>query len=103
MMHYRMDQMYEAERAKTAAEIRRADDEIGRLMKSLLSQWHAAGTDISMMLAVLGGKAVADAMREWAAKRALRRSKSLAELQARPARHRRWQLRVRARPRSSDE
>ena len=39
MMPYQSYQLYQAERVKTAAEIRRADEQIGQLAQSLSSLW----------------------------------------------------------------
>jgi len=42
MMPYQVYQLYQAERTKTAAEIRRADEQLGELSRTLSSAWHHA-------------------------------------------------------------
>ena len=42
MMPYQVDQLYQAERTKTAAEIRRADEQLGELSRAMSSAWHRA-------------------------------------------------------------
>jgi hypothetical protein len=43
MMPYQVYQLYQAERTKTAAEIRRADEQLGELSQAFSSAWqHAA-------------------------------------------------------------
>ena len=40
MMPYQVFQLYQVERTKTTAEIRRADDRLGELSYALSSVWH---------------------------------------------------------------
>jgi hypothetical protein len=42
MMPYQVYQLYQAERTKTAAEIRRADEQLGELSRALSSAWQHA-------------------------------------------------------------
>jgi hypothetical protein len=42
MMPYQVYQLYQAERTKTAAEIRRADEQLGELSRAMSSAWHHA-------------------------------------------------------------
>jgi hypothetical protein len=42
MMPYQVYQLYQAERTKTAAEIRRADERLGELSRALSSVWRHA-------------------------------------------------------------
>lgn len=42
MMPYQSDQVYQAERTKTAAEIRRADEQLGHMAESLSWLWQHA-------------------------------------------------------------
>jgi hypothetical protein len=54
MMPYQVFQLYQAERTKTAAEIRRADDQLGELSRALSSAWHRATRPKAVLRALLG-------------------------------------------------
>jgi hypothetical protein len=53
MLPYQVYQLYEAERAKTAAEIRRADEQLGKLSRALSSAWHPAARPKAVLRAPL--------------------------------------------------
>jgi hypothetical protein len=53
MMPYSSYQLYQAERAKTAAEIRRADRQLGEISRTLSSAWHHVSRPTYALLAVL--------------------------------------------------
>jgi hypothetical protein len=57
MMPYQVYQLYQAERTKTAAEIRRADEQAGELSRALSSAWHAATRPIAALRALPGAVA----------------------------------------------
>jgi hypothetical protein len=59
MMPYQVYQLYQAERTKTAAEIRRADEKLGELSRALSSAWHHATRPIVMLRALVRAVAVA--------------------------------------------
>ena len=59
MMPYQVYQLYQAERTKTAAEIRRADEKLGELSRALSSAWHHATRPIVVLRALAGAVAVA--------------------------------------------
>jgi hypothetical protein len=54
MMPYQVFQLYQAERTKTAAEIRRADDRLGELSQALSSAWHHATRPTAVLRALAG-------------------------------------------------
>ena len=49
MMPYQSYQVYQAERPKTAAEIRRADEQLGRMGESVSRLWQHAIRPIAML------------------------------------------------------
>jgi hypothetical protein len=49
MMPYQSYQSYQAERTKTAAEIRRADDQLGHMAKDLSWLWQRATRPIALL------------------------------------------------------
>jgi hypothetical protein len=49
MMPYQVFQLYEAERTKTAAEIRRADQQRGELSRALSSTWRDAARSAAVL------------------------------------------------------
>lgn len=57
MMPYQVYQLYQAERTKTAAEIRRADDQLGELSRALSSAWRHASRPKAVLRARLGAVA----------------------------------------------
>lgn len=57
MMPYQVYQLYQAERTKTAAEIRRADDQLGELSRALSSAWRHATRPKAVLRALLGAVA----------------------------------------------
>ncbi len=57
MMPNQVYQLYQAERAKTAAEIRRADDQLGELSRALSSAWRHASGPKAMLRALVGAVA----------------------------------------------
>jgi len=59
MMPYQAYQLYQAERPKTAAEIRRADEKLGELSRALSSAWHHATRPMVMLRALAGAVVVA--------------------------------------------
>ena len=58
MMPYGAYQLYQAERAKTAAEIRQADERLGELSRALSSAWQHASRPASVLRALRGAVAV---------------------------------------------
>ena len=58
MMPYQVYQLYQAERTKTAAEIRRADEQLGKLSRALSSAWQHATRPKAVLPALRGGIAV---------------------------------------------
>ena len=58
MMPYQFYQLYQAERTKFAAEIRRADELRGQLSRALSSAWHHATRPEAVLRAPLGAVAV---------------------------------------------
>ena len=50
MMPYQSYQVYQAERTKTAAEIRRADDQLGHLAENTSRLWRHATRPIALLL-----------------------------------------------------
>jgi hypothetical protein len=58
MMPYQVYQLYQAERAKTAAEIRRADEQLGELSRAFSSAWHHATRPKAVLPALRGAFAV---------------------------------------------
>jgi hypothetical protein len=57
MMPYQVYQLFQAERTKTAAEIRRADEQLGELSQALSSAWHHATRPITVLRALRGASA----------------------------------------------
>jgi len=57
MMPYQSYQLYQAERPKTAAEIRRADAQLGERSRALSSAWGHVGRPAAALRAVLGAVA----------------------------------------------
>jgi len=49
MMPYQSYQLYQAEQAKTAAEIRRADDQLGRMAENVSWLWQHAIRPIALL------------------------------------------------------
>ena len=49
MMPYQSYQLYQAERPKTAAEIRRADDQLGRMAESVSRLWLQATRPVTLL------------------------------------------------------
>jgi len=49
MMPYQSYQLYQAERAKTVAEIRRADDQLGRMAENVSWLWQHAIRPIALL------------------------------------------------------
>src|SRR5215472_13791386 len=58
MMPYQAYQLHQAERAKTAAEIRRADEQLGELSRALSSAWQHATRPKAVLRALRGALAV---------------------------------------------
>jgi hypothetical protein len=56
-MPYQVYQLYQAERTKTAAEIRRADAQLGELSRALSSAWHHATRPKGVLRALLSAVA----------------------------------------------
>jgi hypothetical protein len=54
MMPYSAYQLYQAERTKTVAEMRRADEQLGEISRALSSAWHHASRPTGALLALLG-------------------------------------------------
>jgi hypothetical protein len=48
MMPYQSYQIYQAERTKTYAEIRRADEQLGHLAESVSRLWHHATRPVAL-------------------------------------------------------
>lgn len=57
MMPYQAYQLYQAERAKTAAEIRHADAQLGELSRALSAAWRHASRPTAVLRALLGAAA----------------------------------------------
>jgi hypothetical protein len=57
MMPYQVYQLYQAERAKTAAEIRRADEQLGELSRAFSSAWQHATRPRAVLRALVGAVA----------------------------------------------
>ena len=57
MMPYQVFQLYQVERTKTTAEIRRADDRLGELSYALSSVWHHATRPRAVLRELLGAVA----------------------------------------------
>jgi len=57
MMPYQVYQLYQAERTKTAAEIRRTDDQLGELSRALSSVWRHATRPKDVLPGLLGAVA----------------------------------------------
>jgi hypothetical protein len=49
MMPYQSYQLYQAERPKTAAEIRRADEQLGRMAESVSRLWQHATRPVALL------------------------------------------------------
>ena len=49
MMPYQSYQLYQAERPKTAAEIRRADEQLGHMAGSVLRLWQHATRPVALL------------------------------------------------------
>jgi hypothetical protein len=58
MMPYQVYQQFQAERTKTAAEIRRADKQLGELSRGLSSAWRHATRPKAVLSALRGAFAV---------------------------------------------
>jgi hypothetical protein len=54
MMPYGTYQLYQAERTKSAAEMRRADQQLGELSRTLSSAWYLAARPAGALLALAG-------------------------------------------------
>jgi hypothetical protein len=54
MMPYGSYQLYQAERTKSAAEIRRADEQLGEMSRALSSAWHHVSRPTGVLFALLG-------------------------------------------------
>jgi len=54
MVPYQVYQLYQAERAKTAAEIRRADEQLGELSRAFSSAWQHAARPRAVLRALTG-------------------------------------------------
>jgi hypothetical protein len=59
MMPYQGYQLYQAERTKTSAEIRRADEQLGELSRALSSAWLHATLPKAALRALMGAFAAA--------------------------------------------
>jgi hypothetical protein len=57
MMPYQVYQLYQAERTKTAAEIRRADEQLGKLSRAFSSAWQHAPRPKAALRALAGAVA----------------------------------------------
>jgi hypothetical protein len=57
MMPYQVYQLYQAERTKTAAEIRRADEQLGELSRAFSSTWQHATRPRAVLRALAGAVA----------------------------------------------
>lgn len=57
MMPYQVYQLYQAERTKTAAEIRRADEQLGELSRAFSSAWQHATRPQAVLRALAGAVA----------------------------------------------
>jgi hypothetical protein len=57
MMPYQVYQLYQAERTKTAAEIRRADEQLGKLSRAFSSAWQHATRPQAALRALAGAVA----------------------------------------------
>jgi hypothetical protein len=64
MMPYQVHQLYQAERTKTAAEIRRADEQLGKLGQAFSSAWQHAIRPQAMLGALAGAVAGSTAEHE---------------------------------------
>jgi len=49
MMPYQSYQLYQAERPKTAAEIRRADEQLGRMAENVSRLWQHAARPVALL------------------------------------------------------
>jgi hypothetical protein len=54
MTPYGAYQLYQAERPKSAAEVRRADEQLGEISRTLSAAWHHASRPAGALLALLG-------------------------------------------------
>jgi len=54
MMPYSSYQLYQAERTKSAEEIRRADKQLGEMSRTLSSAWHHLSRPTGTLLTLLG-------------------------------------------------
>ena len=59
MMPYSTYQLYQIERPKSAAEVRRADEQLGEISRTLSTAWHRASRPTGAVLALLGRRDVA--------------------------------------------
>jgi hypothetical protein len=85
MMPYQAYQLYQAERTKTAAEIRRADEQLGELSQVLSSAWqHAAWPKgmVRALLSAVAGSRLARPVGERGPVRRLQRTRPLARRRA---------------------
>jgi hypothetical protein len=64
MMPYQVYQLYQAERTKTAAEIRRADEQLGELSRAVSSAWQHAVRPKAVLRALAGAVAGSRAKHE---------------------------------------
>jgi hypothetical protein len=85
MMPYQVYQLYQAERTKTAAEIRRADERLGELSRALSPAWQRAAWPKGMLralLAAVAGSRLACPAGERGPVRRLQRTRPLAPRRA---------------------
>jgi hypothetical protein len=87
MMPYHVYQQYQAERTKTAAEIRRADEQLGELSRALSSAWQHVTRPKAVLPALRGafavtGSGIARLARENGPVRRLHRTQRLAPRRA---------------------
>ena len=64
MMPYQVYQLYQAERTKTAAEIRRADEQLGELSRAFSSAWQHVTRPQAVLRALAGAVAGSKAEHE---------------------------------------
>ena len=58
MMPYQFHQLYEAERTKNPAEVRRADEQLGRMAEGMSRLWRRATRPTATMRVTLHGRRV---------------------------------------------
>jgi len=61
MTPYGAYQLYQIERTKSVAEIRRADEQLGEISRTLSSAWHQASRPTGALLALAGRRGRRDA------------------------------------------